>query len=155
MQTLNILENFDLKALGHNSPAYIHTVAEALKLGFGDREAFYADPGYATVPLDGLLSKEYAAERAQLIDPEGAYPSPPPAGDPWRFSTRQGTTASPVMSEPALAAADPSADDGTTHVSRSGPAWQSRLRHHQRGFLLQVRVFPGTGLRPEHPYRDV
>ena len=117
MQTLNILENFDLKAMGHNSPAYIHTVAEALKLGFGDREAFYADPGYATVPLDGLLSKEYAAERAQLIDPEGAYPSQPPAGDPWRFSTRQGTTASPVMSEPALAAADPSADDGTTHVS--------------------------------------
>ena len=45
VQTLNILENFDLKAMGHNSPAYIHTVAEALKLGFGDREAFYADPG--------------------------------------------------------------------------------------------------------------
>ena len=44
MQTLNILENFDLKAMGHNSPAYIHTVAEALKLCFGDREAFYADP---------------------------------------------------------------------------------------------------------------
>ena len=117
MQTLNILENFDLKAMGHNSPAYIHTVTEALKLSFGDREAFYADPGYATVPLDGLLSKEYAAERAQLIDPEGAYPAQPPAGDPWRFSKHDGTTAAPVMSEPALAIADPSADDGTTHVS--------------------------------------
>ena len=117
MQTLNILENFDLKAMGHNSPAYIHTVAEALKLGFGDREAFYADPGYATVPMDGLLSKEYAAERAQLIDPEGAYPAQPPAGDPWRFSKHQGATPSPVMSEPAAAVADPSAADGTTHVS--------------------------------------
>ena len=116
MQTLNILENFDLKAMGHNSPAYIHTVAEALKLCFGDREAFYADPGYATVPLDGLLSKEYAAERAQLIDPEGAYPVQPPAGDPWRFSKHEGSTASPVMSEPAVAAV-PADDDGTTHVS--------------------------------------
>ncbi len=117
MQTLNILENFDLKAMGHNSPAYIHTVAEALKLCFGDREAFYADPEYATVPVDGLLSKEYAAERAHLIDPEGAYPAQPPAGDPWRFSKHRGSTPSPVMSEPAVAGADPSADDGTTHVS--------------------------------------
>ena len=69
MQTLNILENFDLKSMGHNSPAYIHTVAEALKLSFGDREAFYGDPDFVEVPLDGLLSKEYAAERSQLIDP--------------------------------------------------------------------------------------
>ena len=117
VQTLNILENFDLKAMGHNSPVYIHTVAEALKLCFGDREAFYADPAFATVPMDGLLSKEYAAERAQLIDPEGAYPAQPPAGDPWRFSRHNGSTPSPVMSEPMAAVADPSAGDGTTHVS--------------------------------------
>ena len=117
MQTLNILENFDLKAMGHNSPASIHTVAEALKLCFGDQGAFYADPEYATVPVDGLLSKEYAAERAHMIDPEGAYPAQPPAGDPWRFSKHRGSTPSPVMSEPAVAGADPSDDDGTTHVS--------------------------------------
>ena len=80
MQALNILENFDLKAMGHNSPAYIHTVAEALKLCFGDREAFYGDPDFATVPMDGLLSKEYAAIRAGEIDPEGAYP--PSSGRP-------------------------------------------------------------------------
>jgi gamma-glutamyltranspeptidase/glutathione hydrolase len=117
VQTLNILENFDLKAMDHNSPAYIHTVAEALKLSFGDREAFYADPNYATIPLDGLLSKEYAAQRAQLIDPEGAYPAQAPAGDPWQFSKHSGSTPTPVMSEPALAVANPSAADGTTHVS--------------------------------------
>ena len=117
MQTLNMLEHFDLKAMGHNSPAYIHTVTEALKLSFGDREAFYADPDYATVPLDGLLSKEYAAERVQLIDPEGAYPAQPPAGDPWRFSRTNGTTPSPVMAAPTGVGADASSDDGTTHVS--------------------------------------
>ncbi len=117
MQTLNILENFDLKAMGHNSPAYIHTVTEALKLSFGDREAFYGDPDYAAVPMDGLLSKEYAAQRAQRIDPEGAYPAQPPTGDPWQFSEMTGVTPSPVMSAPAGGAADAAGDDGTTHVS--------------------------------------
>ena len=117
MQALNILENFDLRAMGHNSPAYIHTVAEALKLSFGDREAFYGDPDFATVPLDGLLSKAYAAERAQRIDPEGAYPAQPEPGDPWRYSRINGQTAAPVMSEPIGVGADSSGDDGTTHVS--------------------------------------
>jgi len=115
MQALNILENFDLKAMGHNSPAYIHTVAEALKLCFGDREAFYGDPDFATVPMDGLLSKEYAAIRAGEIDPEGAYPAQWPAGDPWRFSRKTGRTAPQVMA--AAIGPDTSADDGTTHVS--------------------------------------
>ena len=115
MQALNILENFDLKAMGHNSPAYIHTVAEALKLCFGDREAFYGDPDFATVPIDGLLSKEYAAIRAGEIDPEGAYPQQRPAGDPWRFSTKTGRTAPQIMA--AALGPDTSADDGTTHVS--------------------------------------
>ena len=117
MQALNILENFDLRAMGHNSPAYIHTVAETLKLCFGDREAFYGDPDFATVPIDGLLSKEYAAERAQLIDPEGAYPAQPEPGDPWRYSRISGKTAAPVMAEPIYTGPDSSADDGTTHVS--------------------------------------
>ena len=115
MQALNILENFDLKAMGHNSPSYIHTVAEALKLCFGDREAFYGDPNFATVPMDGLLSKEYAAIRAGEIDPEGAYPEQRPAGDPWRFSKKTGRTAPQVMA--AAIGPDTSADDGTTHVS--------------------------------------
>ena len=115
MQALNILENFDLKAMGHNSPAYIHTVAEALKLCFGDREAFYGDPDFATVPIDGLLSKEYAAIRAGEIDPEGAYPQQRPAGDPWRFSSKTGRTAPQIMA--AALGPDTSADDGTTHVS--------------------------------------
>ena len=89
-QTLNILEHFDLKAMGHNSPEYIHTVSEALKLAFGDREAYYGDPERAEVPIDGLLSKEYAAERVGLIDPERALPEQAAPGDPWKYSKGSG-----------------------------------------------------------------
>ncbi|MEE8466199.1 MAG: gamma-glutamyltransferase [Dehalococcoidia bacterium] len=118
-QTLNILENFDLKAMGHNTPEYIHTVAEALNLVFGDREAFYADPDFSEVPIDGLLSKEYAAERAQLLDPEGAYPEQRPPGDPWKYS--KGSGLAPAKTTPVTASANGATDDssheGTTHVS--------------------------------------
>ncbi len=122
MQTLNMLENFDLKSMGHNSPQYIHTVLEALKLAFGDREAYYGDPDFSIIPIDGLLSKEYAAERAKLIDPAKAYPAQPDGGDPWRYSrkSRSGNSAHggngvPAASDPS--AVDTSARDGTTHVS--------------------------------------
>ena len=122
MQTLNILENFDLRAMGHNTPAYIHTVAEAVKLAFGDREAHYGDPDFSTIPIDGLLSKEYAAERARLIDPAKGYPAQPDAGDPWRYSKRSrgsngahGGNGLPAASDPATT--DASARDGTTHLS--------------------------------------
>ena len=72
LQQLNILEGFDLRSMGHNSPDYIHTVVEAAKLAFADREKYYGDPDFVHVPLDILLSKEYAAERRKLIDPEKA-----------------------------------------------------------------------------------
>jgi gamma-glutamyltranspeptidase/glutathione hydrolase len=72
IQALNILENFDLKAMGHNSPAYLHTVIEAAKLAFADRDAYYGDPKFARIPETILLSKQYAAERARLIDPKSA-----------------------------------------------------------------------------------
>ena len=85
-QTLNILERFDLRSMGHNSAQYVHTVTEALKLALADREAHYGDPNFSTIPVDGLLSKQYAAERAALIDPSRATPDLPSAGDPWRHS---------------------------------------------------------------------
>ena len=81
-QALNILECFDLKSMGHNSVEYIHTVTEALKLALADREAFYGDPDFASVPVDGLLSKQYASERSKEIDPMKAYPGMPSYGNP-------------------------------------------------------------------------
>jgi gamma-glutamyltranspeptidase/glutathione hydrolase len=72
LQMLNILEGYDLKSLGYNSPEALHLMVEAKKLAFEDRAKFYADPEYAKIPLAGLLSKAYAAERRKLIDPARA-----------------------------------------------------------------------------------
>ncbi len=69
LQILNILETFDIAAMGFGSTAYIHTFLEAKKLAFEDRARFYADMDFAEVPVAGLISKEYAAARAGLIDP--------------------------------------------------------------------------------------
>jgi gamma-glutamyltranspeptidase/glutathione hydrolase len=68
LQMLNILEGFDLKSMGYNSPDALHLMIEAKKLAFEDRARFYADPEFAKIPLRGLLSKAYAAERRALID---------------------------------------------------------------------------------------
>jgi gamma-glutamyltranspeptidase/glutathione hydrolase len=72
LQILNILEGFDLKTMGRNSPDALHTMIEAKKLVWADRAKFYADPTFAKIPFKGLLSKEYAAERRKLIDPNHA-----------------------------------------------------------------------------------
>src|ERR1700749_1434593 len=69
LQALNILENFDLKGMGYNSSKYINTVYQAMSLAFADRDFYYGDPKFAAgQPMQGLLSKEYAKERAKLID---------------------------------------------------------------------------------------
>jgi gamma-glutamyltranspeptidase/glutathione hydrolase len=72
LQMLNILEGFDLRAMGRNSPETLHTMIEAKKIVWADRAKFYADPAFAKIPLAGLLSKTYAAERRKLIDPNHA-----------------------------------------------------------------------------------
>ena len=69
---LNLLEGYDLKALGHNSAAYIHTSVEAIKLAMADREKFLGDMDFIKIPYAGLLSKDYARERRLLIDPQNA-----------------------------------------------------------------------------------
>jgi gamma-glutamyltranspeptidase/glutathione hydrolase len=78
LQMLNVLEGFDLAALGFGSAAHLHVVIEAKKLAFEDRARFYADPAFATAPIEALVSKEYAAVRRALIDPHRAAPSPAP-----------------------------------------------------------------------------
>lgn len=74
LQALAILENFDLKGMGHGSADYLHTVVEAIKLAYADREQYYGDPEQVEVPLAGLLSKDYAKLRAALIDMTAANP---------------------------------------------------------------------------------
>jgi len=72
LQMLNILEGHDLAAMGHNSAAYLHHLVEAKKLAFEDRARYYADPDFASVPVDWLISKDYAVQRRELLNPERA-----------------------------------------------------------------------------------
>src|SRR2546421_12544965 len=69
---LNLLEGFDLRAMGRNSPDTLHTMIEAKKIVWADRAKFYADPAFAKIPVAQLISKQYAAERRKLIDPQHA-----------------------------------------------------------------------------------
>ncbi|MDH4150826.1 MAG: gamma-glutamyltransferase family protein [Betaproteobacteria bacterium] len=84
---LNILKGYDLKALGHNTPQYIHVVTEALKLAFSDRHHYFGDPKFVKIPLQGLLSEKYADWRRSLISDDRAWPEMPPAGDPKSLAT--------------------------------------------------------------------
>lgn len=72
LQILNILENFDIASLAPNSAEHLHLFIEAKKLAFEDRAVYYADMDFAKVPLQQLISKEYARQRAKLIDPRRA-----------------------------------------------------------------------------------
>src|SRR6267143_7168938 len=89
LQALNILENFDLKGMGYNSARYIHTVYQAMNLAFADRDFYYGDPAFAPdEPIKGLLSKEYAKQRAATITFDKNNPKAGP-GDPYPFEGKQ------------------------------------------------------------------
>lgn len=82
LQQLNILEGYDLEAMGHNTVEYLHTWIETAKLAFADREQYYADPDFVDVPLERMLSKDYADKRRGLIDPNEASMELRPGGVP-------------------------------------------------------------------------
>jgi gamma-glutamyltranspeptidase/glutathione hydrolase len=85
LQALNILENFDLRRMGYNTSRYIHTVYQAMNLAFADRDFYYGDPYFPPVePLRGLLSKDYAKERAKMIHDDRNDETIKP-GDPYSF----------------------------------------------------------------------
>ena len=149
-QALNILECFDLKSMGHNSVEYIHTVTEALKLALADREAFYGDPDFASVPVDGLLSKQYASERSKEIDPMKAYPGMPSYGNPWAYSGLHGEV-SPQPSYDSGGPMDLQHESGTTHITvmdahgnmacstPSGGAFNKSVFFPELGFAISTR----------------
>ena len=83
LEALNILEGYDLKAMGRNSAPYLHAITESLKLSFADRNAYVGDPKFVpNIPMPALLSKEYAALRRAQIDPNRAIAGEPGPGDP-------------------------------------------------------------------------
>ncbi len=113
MQALGMLDPAELRAMGHNSPAYIHRVVEALKLAFADRERFYGDPTRAAVPVAELLAPAYLRERAAQIRMDRAAPEAPPPGDP----RGHGTAVNGAAMRPALGVPAEPVPDGTTHVA--------------------------------------
>ena len=82
---LNMLENYDLRALGYNTPEYIHLVSQVVNLAMADAHKYVGDPDFAPAP-DGLYGKAYARERIELIDEERAFRDMPPWGDPERMA---------------------------------------------------------------------
>jgi gamma-glutamyltranspeptidase/glutathione hydrolase len=87
LESLNILEQFDLKSMKRNSGPYLHTLVEAMKLAYADRDSYYADQAFVQSPAEGLLSKDYAKERAKQIDAQHASKGYL-AGDPLRFDSK-------------------------------------------------------------------
>ncbi len=96
LQLLNILEHFDLAAMGEQSPAAAHAWAEACKFVFADRAKYSADPDFVNVPTAGLASKAYAKTLAALVKPDAVMPVPVPAGDPSKYESGS-TTSFSVM----------------------------------------------------------
>jgi gamma-glutamyltranspeptidase/glutathione hydrolase len=143
LQQLNLIEAFDMAALGHNTAAAIHVCVEAKRLAFADREAYLADPEIVDVPIAGLLSKEYAAARARLIDP-GRAAAQVREGDAWDFQETPPDDAKRYH-RPRGGGMDGGSD--TTHfcvVDRWGNA-VSGLQSIQNLFGAQI-VADGTGI---------
>jgi gamma-glutamyltranspeptidase/glutathione hydrolase len=139
LQALNILENIDIKAMGYNSPKYMHAIYQAMNLAFADRDFYYGDPYVGPEePVRGLLSKQYAAERAKQINWEKNDPSVKP-GDPYPYQGGTNPFASVLAKWTTVPAPEstrgntgqsqgrPSApDSGTIPIAAQGstsPAW--------------------------------
>lgn len=142
-QALNILDPAALKAAGHNSADYLHTVAEALKLAFADREAFYGDPRHVEVPLDGLLDPAYGVARRALIDPMRATPEMPEHGMPAGMIRREagGGLAPRRQGVPAGPPRD------TSYISVVD-RWGNTVSATPSDVSCDSPVVPGTGLCP-------
>lgn len=141
--TLNILEGLDLAAMGHNSPLYIHTIAEALKLAFADRERIFGDPRFVDVPLKGLLSPEYGAMRRALIRPQ-AYTTMPPSNDPFALEDRTAPAYFNPRSDPENKSSDGHSLD-TSYICVTDQ-WGSFFSATPSDMSFNTQVIPGTGL---------
>ena len=142
LQTLALLEGTDLAALGHNSADYVHYLAEALKLAFADREAYYGDPVMVDVPLATLISAEYAAERRKMLRPDRAWPEMPPPG-------ALGSQAGRGFGHFPQPAGDPNPEPDTSYVcvaDRHGNLFSATPSDGSYG----SPVVPGTGLIPSN-----
>ena len=141
LETLKILEGYDLKQLGHNSPDYVHTVTEALNLAFADREAYVGDPKFVHVPTQAMISEAYAARQRARIDMNRAFGKLPEPGDP------ENTGRKTASSTPAYAAPHGGSrlSQDTIYacvVDRHGNAYSATTSDNSS----ETPIIPGTGL---------
>ncbi len=138
LEALNMLEGYDLKAMGHNSPQYLHTLVETVKLAFADRDRYYGDPKFSKIPEETLLSKNYAAERRKLIDPAVSS-----------MASRPGAFAPPLLpnsiSSPTVGAQDTTCVDvvdsqGNVFSSTPSGAWLPSVIAGDTGIPLGSRL---------------
>ncbi|MFL6231411.1 MAG: gamma-glutamyltransferase family protein [Pyrinomonadaceae bacterium] len=148
VETLNILEGYDLKKLGHNSPDYIHALAEALKLGFADRDRYYGDPNFVKIPTAQLLSKDYAAMRRTLINQERASLDYQP-GDPVAMKPLLADVQAPRAGESHVSPLERANDttcvnvidkDGNLFSATPSGAWLPALVAGDTGVLMGQRL---------------
>ena len=140
LETLRMLEGFDLKKMGHNRPDMIHVTVEAMKLCLADRDLYFADPLFADVPLEQLLSDKYIALRRPLIDPKKASQKQQP-GDPRKMLA--------LHADPDLRAGPGSEDrdtttcivaDGDGNVLAATPSGFSGVTAGATGVVLGTRL---------------
>jgi len=148
LETLNLLEGFDLKSLGHNSGAYIHTLTEALKLALADRDRYYGDPNFVKIPTRELLSKDYAAVRRGLIEKERASLAQQP-GDPSNMKAVLASAVQPVSRASAIPAIERANDttcvdvidkDGNLFSATPSGAWLPAVVAGDTGVLMGQRL---------------
>ncbi|MDB5413461.1 MAG: Gamma-glutamyltransferase [Rubritepida sp.] len=134
LQMMRTVSGLDLPSLGHNSAAYIHTIAEAMKLCFADRHRWFGDPRFVDVPLDLLLSEAYAVERRRKIDPDHAYPEMPPPGVPGNMA-------------PGLLGEIPAVEGDTSYVC-AVDRWGNAVSATPSDTSYESEVIPGLGFVP-------
>jgi gamma-glutamyltranspeptidase/glutathione hydrolase len=148
IEALNMLEGYDLKAMGHNSPQYLHTLVEVVKLAFADRDEYYGDPKFSKIPEEILLSKDYATERRKLIDPEHASIEHRPGGFGRRIAvpSTQGA-AGPVNDTTCVNVVD---RQGNAFSATPSGAWLPSVIAGDTGIPLTSRL-QSFVMTPGHP----
>jgi gamma-glutamyltranspeptidase/glutathione hydrolase len=136
LQQLRLLEGFDLAAMGHASAEYVHTVTECAKLAFADREAWYGDPDFVDVPMELLLSREYADERRRLVGDEASAELRPGGDDP--------RLPEPVVGALAPGVGEPTRGD-TVHVDVADRWGNMVSATPSGGWLWGAPVIPELG----------
>jgi gamma-glutamyltranspeptidase/glutathione hydrolase len=140
LQMLSMLNEVDLKALGHNSKEYIHLLAEVMNLCFADREHYYGDPRFIDVPMETLLSRAYAQERLKTISNDRAFGEMPPPGPIAGHVAGRTRTPSVAVGEPGL----PGDTSYVCVVDSAGNAFSAT----PSDVSWEGPVIPGLGLCP-------